>query len=91
MIQQSKNAREAMHLAGFKRGEFSVRTPRNKYGEWGWAQIKLHWQLRGTDDPRFQALPNFGLGVEFIRDKTDGSVIVVSITQKHQKIKTFHI
>ncbi len=47
MISQTKYAIQKLIKAGFKRSEFQVRTPKNKYGEWGEATIYILNTLKG--------------------------------------------
>lgn len=50
MLEQTKNAISRMKAAGFKRNEFSVKTRRNKYGEYGYAEITLHGKMEKYED-----------------------------------------
>jgi len=62
-IQQTKNAIEKLKASGFARKDYSVKTPKDKNGEWGYAEITINNDPKGVD-----LIPNMiaqGLYVRF--------------------------
>lgn len=62
MLEQTKTAVEALLKAGYRRSEFTVRTPRNKHGEYGLPTITV-WAEKEIQLARLDAVIQAGLRV----------------------------